>query len=68
MVDFAPYVCGDCGNLDLMSDTISNGRPGNCRACTGDNVRRAGPKQRVEVRISKPALQMFEKGEEKQKR
>jgi hypothetical protein len=63
-IDFIPFVCSECGNVDLMSDQISHRRPGNCRSCMSDDtVFRGGPDQTVNVKVYRRALPAIAKGE-----
>jgi len=68
-VEFTPYVCSACGQLQIASDMVSRGTPpGNCDNpdCPEDQpILKAGPRQWLSVRITKAAKAHFDKGNSK---
>lgn len=45
-IDFVPFVCRDCGQLQIAADLRRTNAPSNCDSCEGVNVFRAGPMQK----------------------
>lgn len=61
-IEFVPWVCADCGNLQLMADLERRCGLANCSSCEGMNVFKAGPEQRLSVKVFRRAVKPFEKG------
>jgi len=64
-VDVTPFVCLSCGQLQLMSDMSSQQTPGNCdnSDCQQDHPVKAGPAQKVTIRVTKLGRDAFDLGE-----
>lgn len=62
-VELKPWVCMDCGNLDLMSDAERSNKPSKCRSCKGENIKKAGDEQLIEVEIYAGMKPYFDQGE-----
>lgn len=62
-IEFVPFVCLECGQLQLMSDLARGNTPGNCNSCLCENIWIAGPEQKIKVTIFKSAVKSFAKGE-----
>lgn len=67
-IDVRPFVCPECGQLQLQSDICSRCRPGNCDnqpECGNDHPFVAGPHQKIKIEIYESAVEAFERGEKR---
>lgn len=62
-IEFVPWICLDCGNIQLMADLARGNKMGNCQSCESWNVEKAGPEQTASVSIFRHLAAAFKWGE-----
>lgn len=63
-IEFRPFVCLDCGQLQICADQRRDSGPGNCDSCEHDRIIPAGRLQKMKVTITERARKPFHKGDQ----